>query len=128
MTIDLDRIEPPHRPRDDEKLEALAAAYLDGAPVPPIVVLNFDDGTLYGITGSHRLVALREAALFDPDFDASDYVLEFDGNVLYEEVDEDTQELLDRLRAGRGLDFNVLVGRVAPHLEGAEEALEDQVS
>lgn len=85
---------PPHSVKDESHLASLVAAYESGAAVPPIVVLRRRDRDALGVTGSHRLAAMRSV------YDDTAPLADDDSDVLFVDCDEDERlrRVYDRVR------------------------------
>ena len=87
----------PHEAHDSDKVQALVAAYEQGAPVNPVVFIEYADRPAVAVTGSHRLAAM--AQVFDSLEQAQDA-----GYALFVPETDEIESILD----SHGVDFDMV--------------------
>lgn len=83
------QIRAPHPALDATKVAALAALYEAQADVTPVVALEWAEGPVAAISGSHRLAAMTAAGLGGEDIDdMGAWVVVLDAEEIYSAASE----------------------------------------
>lgn len=131
MNNTVSQLVAPHQITDRNLFAALVSAYQADKYVPPVVALADERGVL-AVCGSHRIAAIKEVYEEDADLDIlvdAHYLIVLDFADIYDDADEATQALLDRLHAPSGDDLTDLCAALSRQCGGeVAAALKDQIN
>lgn len=130
MSNTVSRLVAPHKVTNPNLLASLIESYEADKYVPPVVVLS-DERGLLAVCGSHRIAAIKEVYNEDADLEVltdAHYLIVLDYADIYDDADEATQALLDRLHDPSGDDLTDLCAALSRQCGGeVAAALKDQI-